>query len=131
MAALEIFLKADHQAEWDRHLQEAEQIVRGIAGLPGVEAVIENDDTIWTAPTVLIELGQAARLTAAEAESALRNGDPPIMTRVFQGRLLVDPHNLTAEEVAIVTRRRTAISTMLMGFSPRPARRREPQARRR
>jgi hypothetical protein len=105
VTALEIFVQVDHQVEWDRHLREAEQIVAALAGLPGVEPIIENDDTIWTAPTVLIELGPAAGRTADEAEAALRQGDPPIMARVFQGRLLVDPHNLTAEEVEIVSRR--------------------------
>jgi hypothetical protein len=54
---------------------------------------------------VLIELRPEAGLTADDAEAALRRGNPPIMARVFQGRLLVDPHNLTAKEVAIVTRR--------------------------
>jgi L-seryl-tRNA(Ser) seleniumtransferase len=105
VTALEIFVQTDHQAEWDRHLGEAEQIVAGLAGLPGVEPMVENDDTIWTAPTVLIKLRPAAGLTADEAEATLRRGDPPIMARVFQGRLLVDPHNLSADEVAIVARR--------------------------
>ncbi len=74
--------------------------------MEGVAPILENDDSVWTAPTILIEIDQGRTgLTAEAVEAALRAGDPPIMTRVFQGRLLVDPHNLSPEEVAIVARR--------------------------
>ncbi len=35
----------------------------------------------------------------------LDGGEPRILTRAFQGKLLVDPHNLRGDEASIVARR--------------------------
>ncbi|MCC6178659.1 MAG: aminotransferase class V-fold PLP-dependent enzyme [Chloroflexi bacterium] len=106
VAALELFLQDDHTGEWDRHLAEAREIVDALEGMPGVEATIEDDREIWTAPTILIALDEARTgLTPEGVVDALHDGDPPIMTRVFRDRLLVDPHCLLPGEAAIVTRR--------------------------
>src|SRR5205823_13227431 len=107
VTALELFLQEDHQAEWNHHLEEANRIASAIEGLPGVQAVVENDDTVWTAPTILVAIDEAATgLTADGVVQALRQGEPPIMVRVFRdGRLLVDPHNLRGDESEIVARR--------------------------
>ena len=106
VTALELFLEEDHRAEWERHAEEAARIVAALDGLAGIEAVIEDDDSVWTAPTVLIRIdADETGLTPERVMEALRNGEPPIMARVFQGRLLVDPHCLRGDEVAIVARR--------------------------
>lgn len=106
IAALEIFLVTDHQREWDQHVREAKQIMAALAGIEGIEPVLENDQSIWTAPTILIGIdAELTGLTPRQVEAALRAGDPPIMARVFGDRLLVDPHNLTPDEAAIVARR--------------------------
>ncbi len=106
VTALELFLAADHQDEWDRHAAEAETIAAAIRKLPGVEVTIEDNPTIWTSPTVLVAIDEATTgLTPERMVDALRRGDPPIMTRVFQGRLLVDPHCLLGDEASVVARR--------------------------
>ncbi len=106
VTALELFLQEDHRAEWDRHLGEARQIAGAVAGLPGVVARIEDDQTVWTAPTVLIAVDERATgWTPAGLMDALRTDEPPIMVRVFQGDLLVDPHCLRGDEASVVARR--------------------------
>ena len=106
VTALELFLTSDHQSEWGHHAVEAETIAAAIRDLPGVDVTIEDDPSIWTSPNVLIGLDQAVTgLTPERLMEALRHGEPPIMTRVFQGRLLVDPHCLLGDEASIVARR--------------------------
>jgi len=106
VAALELFLLDDHRAEWDRHLGEARRIAGAVAGLPGVAARIEDDRTVWSAPTVLVSIdARAIGLTPAAVMDALRAGEPPIMVRIFKGDLLVDPHCLRGDEASIVARR--------------------------
>ena len=107
VTALELFLREDHQAEWERHLHEARQIVEAVAGLPGISARIEDDQSVWTAPTVLIGIDERETgLTANGVMDVLRHGEPPIMVRVFRGgALLVDPHCLRGDEVSVVARR--------------------------
>src|SRR5262245_30473798 len=106
VTALELFLKADHRAAWERHLAEARQVAAALAGLPGVEAVV-HDEEIWPTPIVLVALDErASGTTSARLSEALRRGEPPIMVRGYRGgRLLVDTHNLRADEAAIVARR--------------------------
>lgn len=106
VTALELFLQDDHQAEWERHLAEARQIAGTVAGLPGVRARVEEDWSVWTAPTVLVALDERATgLTPPRVEAALRRGEPPIMVRVFRNELLIDPHCLRGDEASVVARR--------------------------
>jgi L-seryl-tRNA(Ser) seleniumtransferase len=106
VTALELFLHDDHRVEWDRHHDEARRIAAAVAGLPGVRVTIEDDPAVWTAPTVLVALDEAATgRTPATVEAALRAGDPPIMVRPFQGHVLIDPHCLRGDEASVVARR--------------------------
>jgi uncharacterized pyridoxal phosphate-dependent enzyme len=106
VAAVELFLRTDHDAEWARHLAEARLIAAALDGLPGVGLHIEDDRSVWTAPTLLVALdSEATGLTPEELMAILQRGDPSIMTRPFQGRLLVDCHCLRDGEVAIVAHR--------------------------
>jgi uncharacterized pyridoxal phosphate-dependent enzyme len=106
VTALERFLATDHQLEWDRHLVEARQIAAAIENLAGVEVTIEDDQRVWTAPTVLIRIDRDSGLTAEGVLEALKRGEPPILVRVFHdGRLLIDPHNLSGDQAEVVARR--------------------------
>ena len=106
VTALELFLRDDHRAEWDRHLREAGRIAGAVEGLPGVRARVEEDDAVWTAPTVLVSIDeQVTGLTPTAVMDALRQGEPPIMVRVFRDELLLDPHCLRGDEADVVARR--------------------------
>lgn len=106
VAALESFLAEDWTVEWNRHAEQAAEIVAALDGLAGIAATIDNDSSVWTSPTILVDVDERATgLTPDGLVDALRNGDPPIMTRAFRGKLLVDPHNLHGDEASIVARR--------------------------
>jgi L-seryl-tRNA(Ser) seleniumtransferase len=113
VAAVELFLDTDHDAEWARHRAEADRIAAAAAGFPGIRVTIEEDRAVWSAPTVLIGFNPARTgLTPQTVMAALRAGDPPIMVRVFEGELLVDPHCLQAGEAEVVARRLQAELTV-------------------
>jgi L-seryl-tRNA(Ser) seleniumtransferase len=106
VTAIELFLEDDHRAEWDHHLEEARRIVGALDGAPGVRARIEDDESIWTAPTILVAIDEATTgLTPTAVMDELRRGEPPIMVRVFRGDLLVDPHCLRGDEADVLAAR--------------------------
>jgi L-seryl-tRNA(Ser) seleniumtransferase len=106
VTALELFLQEDHDAEWERHLDEARRILGAVAGLPGVKTRLEDDRTVYTAPTLLLAIDRSVTgLTPDDVMHALRRGEPPIMVRVSRGELLVDPHCLRGDEASLVARR--------------------------
>lgn len=107
VAAVELFLKEDHQAEWDRHLREAQDVAEAIGGLPGVSVEVDDEQAEWPAPAVLIHLDeQATGLTPSALSRRLRQGEPPIVTRLHRnGPLLIDTHNLRGDEAQVVARR--------------------------
>jgi len=106
VAALELFIEEDWTIEWNKHVEEAQLIVGALDGLEGVSAVIDEDHSVWTTPTILVSLDKTKTgLTPDEIVERLRTGNPPILTRAFQGKVLVDPHNLRGDEAEIVARR--------------------------
>ena len=106
VAALELFIEEDWTIEWNKHVEEAQLIVGALDGLEGVSAVIDEDHSVWTTPTILVSLDKTKTgLTPDEIVARLRTGNPPILTRAFQGKVLVDPHNLRGDEAEIVARR--------------------------
>jgi uncharacterized pyridoxal phosphate-dependent enzyme len=106
LTALELFLEEDWTIEWNKHVEEAREIVGALDGLPGISAIVDEDSSVWTTPTILVSLDkEKTGLTPEKVMDGLRTGDPSILTRVFQNKLLVDPHNLRGDEASIVARR--------------------------
>ena len=106
VTALELFLAEDWTIEWNRHVEQAQEIVDAVAGMDGVTAIIDTDSETWTTPTILLEVDtKKTGLTPEGLVKALGDGEPPILTRAFQGKLLIDPHNLRGDEASIVARR--------------------------
>ena len=81
------------------------RILDAVAEIPGVRARLEDDRSVWTAPTLLLAIDAATGLTPDSVMDALRRGEPPIMVRVHRGELLVDPHCLRGDEASLVARR--------------------------
>ncbi|MFN8633638.1 MAG: aminotransferase class V-fold PLP-dependent enzyme [Chloroflexota bacterium] len=107
VTALELFLEEDWTIEWNKHLEEAREIVGALDGLEGVSAIVDEDSSVWTSPTILVSVdekktGLTPELLVQRLETG---GDRSILTRAFQGKLLVDPHNLRGDDASIVARR--------------------------
>jgi L-seryl-tRNA(Ser) seleniumtransferase len=106
VTALELFLEEDWTIEWNRHVEQAEEIVAAVEGVDGVSAIVDKDSSVWTTPTILLSVDEKSTgKTPEQIMDALRTGEPPILTRVFQDKLLIDPHNLQGDEASIVARR--------------------------
>jgi L-seryl-tRNA(Ser) seleniumtransferase len=106
VTALELFLEEDWTIEWAKHLEEARVIIQSVEGLPGVSAVIDEDSSVWTTPTILVSVeNKETGLTPELLVERLDKGDPRILTRAFQGKLLIDPHNLRGDDASVVARR--------------------------
>src|SRR5262249_61475417 len=79
VTALEVFLQEDHDAEWVRHLDEARRILGATAGIPGVRGRVEEDRSVYTAPTLLFAIDPKVTGYTPEAiMHALPRGEPPI-----------------------------------------------------
>jgi len=106
VTALELFLAEDWTIEWNRHVEQAQEIMDAVDGMDGVTAVLDNNSDVWTTPTILLEVDtKKTGLTPEGLVKALDNGEPRILTRAFQGKLLIDSHNLRGDEATIVARR--------------------------
>jgi L-seryl-tRNA(Ser) seleniumtransferase len=106
VTALELFLEEDWTIEWNKHLAEAREIIGAVQGLPGVSAMIDEDSSVWTSPTILVTVDEKQTgLTPDLLVERLANGEPKILTRAFQGKLLIDPHNLRGDDASVVARR--------------------------
>ena len=69
----------------------------------------------------LLELEGPAVALDAEPEAlarALRHGDPPVIARIHDGRVLLDPRTLTDDEVEPVAARGTARAGRRMSAAP-------------
>lgn len=107
LAAVERYLKVDHQAEW-KELEARVTLIRtALKGVSGVTTdrhipVIANE-----VPHVTIEWDEQARgLTAQQVSEKLLAGDPPIhVQRPGKGKLLISVWMMRGDEPRIVGRR--------------------------
>ncbi len=107
LAAVERYLKVDHQAEW-KELEARVASIRGaLKGIGGVQTerhipVIANE-----VPHVTVQWDEASRgLTAQQVGEKLEAGDPPIQVqRPGKGQLLISVWMMRGNEHAIVGRR--------------------------
>ncbi len=94
VVALETFVarEPEYQQEW---AERCRGVVRGVAGLPGVEAVYLDQETTGRVP--LVELTFVPRSRARQIAEALRRGQPAVHLserRAEEGRLIFNPVGL-------------------------------------
>ncbi len=107
LAAVERYLKFDHQAEWKELEARVALIRNALKGAPGVKTdrhipVIANE-----LPHVTVEWDEAARsLTSAQVGEKLLAGDPPIhVQKPGKGKLLISVWMMRGDEPKIVAKR--------------------------
>jgi L-seryl-tRNA(Ser) seleniumtransferase len=107
LAAVERYLKVDHEAEYRELDARVASIRAALKGVKGVETdrhvpVIANE-----VPHVTVQWDEAARgLSSQEAVQKLLGGDPPIhVQRPGDGKLLISVWMMRGEEHKIVGRR--------------------------
>jgi uncharacterized pyridoxal phosphate-dependent enzyme len=102
-AALDLFLRHDHQRDFAEHHQQAETIVDGLKKRDDVVVELVADPTKNPAPIVNLSPNGAANWTAAWLAKELMNWEPRIYCQPFSNALRVRTHSLFDGEAEIIT----------------------------
>jgi L-seryl-tRNA(Ser) seleniumtransferase len=106
LAALELYLAKDHAAEQREFHARAEAIRSSAAAVAGVTAEIFVPEVANHVPHVRISWDAAAKgMTAADAVSRLRAGEPSIGTRSEGDAVVIGVWMMNRGEEQIVARR--------------------------
>ena len=107
LAAVERYLKVDHQAEWRELEERVASIQAALKGVSGVKTdrhipVIANE-----VPHVTVQWDESARsLTSQQVTEKLLSGDPPIhVQRPGTGKLLISVWMMRGDEHKLVGKR--------------------------
>jgi len=107
LAAVELYLKVDHEAELRELEARVASIRAALQGVPGVRTDRYVPAIANEVPHVLIQWDESARgLSAQQVTEQLLKGDPPIhVQRPDKGQLLVSVWMMRGDEDRIVGRR--------------------------
>jgi len=106
LAAIELYLETDHDAENREFEKRAEEIRKSAAAVPGVKAEVFVPEVANHVPHVRVSWNAAAAgMTAADVVTALRDGEPSIGTRSEGETLVFGVWMMRPGEEKIVARR--------------------------
>jgi L-seryl-tRNA(Ser) seleniumtransferase len=107
LAAVERFLKLDHDAEWHTWETRASEIIAVLSKIPGCSARRDVPEIANHAPHVVLEWSaRHTALSAGEVASKLLMGDPPVAVLAEGERVLrIAVWTLCGDEHQIVSRR--------------------------
>lgn len=107
LAAVERFVRADHEAEWRVYETRVADIIRTVDGVPGLKAERHVPRIANEVPHVSLSWNEAERsLTSQEVVKQLRAGEPPIaVLNAGAGQLLISVWTLQGNEHRTVARR--------------------------
>src|SRR6185295_15350863 len=106
LAAIELYLDTDHEAENREFEKRAEEIRKSAAAVPGVKAEVFVPEVANHVPHVRVSwTASAVAMSAAEAVKALRDGEPSIGTRSEGDALVFGVWMMRPGEDKIVARR--------------------------
>jgi len=115
MVALERYVERDHEADQRRWREQCREVVDAIIEIPGVTAVVAQDDWSRPVPEATIDLGDDWTGPTAEAISqSLAGGDPPIVIGVARRPgedLFINPHGFLEGQAELVAQRLRAAMT--------------------
>jgi uncharacterized pyridoxal phosphate-dependent enzyme len=107
LAAVERYLKLDHDAEWSNWETRVAEMIDLLAGISGMNARRDVPEIANHAPHLLLQWSQRhAALSAEEVAQRLREGDPPIAVLAAGDRVLrVAVWTLRDDEHRVVAKR--------------------------
>ena len=109
ITALDLYVRRDHEADMLRWSSDCQTIADAVEGIPGVSAVVEQDDWLRPVPEVSVVFTEEWRgQSASQVAVALANGDPPIMIEASRRDgedIFVNPHGLMRGEAELVAER--------------------------
>jgi L-seryl-tRNA(Ser) seleniumtransferase len=106
LAAIELYLETDHEAEGREFEKRAEEIRKSAVAVTGVKAEIFVPEVANHVPHVRVSWdAKSIGMTAAEAVKALRDGEPSVGTRSEGDALVFGVWMMRSGEEKIVARR--------------------------
>jgi L-seryl-tRNA(Ser) seleniumtransferase len=106
LAAIELYLETDHEAEGREFEKRAEEIRKSAVSVPGVKADVFVPEVANHVPHVRVTWdAKAIGMTAADVVKAMRDGEPSIGTRSEGESVVFGVWMMRAGEEKIVARR--------------------------
>ncbi len=108
VTALSMFVEEDEAAEMAWYRSMAQRVVDSLIEVPGLNITLEHDGIDYLLPNAVLHLGgDWSGPSAPEVAAALQQGDPPIYLQQLRApdELMVDPLNVTEDEIDIIIRR--------------------------
>ena len=108
VTALSMFVEEDEEAEMARYREMAQRVVDSLIEVPGLNITLEHDGIDYLLPNAVLRLGgDWSGPSAQQVAAALQQGDPPIYLQQLRApdELMVDPLNVTEDEIDIIIRR--------------------------
>ena len=108
VTALSMFVEEDEEAEMAWYREMAQRVVDSLIEVPGLKITLEHDGIDYLLPNAVLHLGgDWSGPSAPEVAAALQQGDPPIYLQQLRApdELMVDPLNVTEDEIDIIIRR--------------------------
>ena len=108
VSALQIFVEEDEDAENERYTQMCQQAVDALIEVPGLEVSVEHDEYNFLIPHAVARLtNEWNGRSRDEIWNSLAEGDPAIYMHNIgdPDSLVLDPFNLSEEELGIVIER--------------------------
>ena len=108
VSALQIFVEEDEDAENERYTQMCQQAVDAFIEVPGLDASVEHDPYNYLIPHAVMRLTDEWNgRSRDEIWNSLTEGDPAIYLHNVgdPDSLVIDPFNLSEEELGIVIER--------------------------
>lgn len=123
LAALQAYMKRDHQADYEHWRSQAQHVADAInvLDLPGVEgSVIFNDETEYCPQAHIVINENEFGASSQEVRARLENGEPRVLTGLHPKprEVVINPHMLRDGEVEIVNRRLREVLTGLRAERP-------------
>ncbi len=108
VSALQIFVEEDEDAENERYTQMCQQAVDAFIEVPGLQASVEHDPYNYLIPHAVMQLTDEWNgRSRDDIWNSLTEGDPAIYLHNVgdPDSLVIDPFNLSEEELGIVIER--------------------------
>jgi uncharacterized pyridoxal phosphate-dependent enzyme len=110
LAAVELWLNRDHDAEWKMWEAMIHKISGQIASIPSIRTTITQPGRSNVAPTLTIEWDRnAVPITSSQAQVMLKNGRPGIRMPLAGEGLSIMPYMMEPGDETVVARRLTEI----------------------
>jgi D-glucosaminate-6-phosphate ammonia-lyase len=101
LVALERFLVHDHEADYRRHMAQADRLMAGLEGRTDIRLTRNDDRDLWPFPVIGIYPVDNA-WSIREVAQALVGGDPSIHLDPLRDRLQINTHWLEDDQIDLV-----------------------------